>query len=268
MVLNQYSSELELLGIDLQGKENAKISNGNTAKLNNESTPADDQRNLSKEFVLEYHSNTSILNSIKSFSPYFKGNVLNLRPNERQKRYIVQNSLVTDFSELDIKNAWEFNASPMGKNLWSGIDIPYDNDLFDSVLGVDILQHCARPAIFLKEINRVMKKQGVFFFTIPYLYPLDETDKNRYTIYSLKKELKAAGFVNTEISATGGWHASMAQMLALWATRSSLSNQRKKIVSVIVKPVIKYLLKLEKYSKVDLKKRPIVTGLCGVTFKA
>ncbi|KAA9036386.1 methyltransferase domain-containing protein [Ginsengibacter hankyongi] len=268
LALNQYSSEIELMGIELPGMENSKTSNNKPVKVIIESVRAEHQKSLSKEFTLDYYSNIAILNAMKRFSNYFKGNLLNMGPgDENRKAHILQNCWVTGFNELDVEKAWQFNASTKSKTLWSGIQIPYGDNLFDTVLGVDILQNCARPEIFFKEANRVMTQKGVFFFTIPYLYPLDESDKNRYTIFSLKRQLQEAGFVNTDISATGGWHASMAQMLALWVTRSSISDKRKKILSAILKPLIKYLVKLEKYTKVDLDKRPMVTGLCGVAFK-
>ena len=110
---------------------------------------------------------------------------------------------------------------------------------------------------------------GHFFFTVPFLWPLHEVphDEFRYTPFLLEKLLEESGFENIDIKATGGWHASMAQMLGLWVRRSPLSNQRRKIFSTILKPVIKYLIKIDKYFKVSFSESQMITGLYGIAYK-
>lgn len=185
------------------------------------------------------------------------------------KKYILENSDVTNYTGIDIENSLVYDVSVKPDYTWDGIHMPFQNDEFDTAFGTEVLEHCPNPLIILNEVNRVLKAGGTFFFTVPFLWPLHEVphDEFRYTPFSLEKLLEESGFENIDIKATGGWHASMAQMLGLWVRRSPLSNQRRKIFSTILKPVIKYLIKIDKYSKVSFSESQMITGLYGKAYK-
>ena len=132
-----------------------------------------------------------------------------------------------------------------------------------------MLEHCPEPEIVLKEVFRVLKPEGVFFFTVPFLWNLHEVpnDEYRYTPFSLERHLKNSGFNNIEIKATGGWHAAMAQMLGLWVRRSPMSNAKRNWLSVLLKPVIRFLIKIDKTAQVTFTEGQMITGLYGIATK-
>jgi len=73
--------------------------------------------------------------------------------------------------------------------------------------------------------------------------------------------LEDANFEVLEIEALGGWHSSMATMLALY-TRRGLWGRKKKIFSILAKPMIKYLHKKdEKVDRKSFKEGQMITGL-------
>lgn len=217
-----------------------------------------------------FYIRSSILNAINSSLSNFKGTLLDIGCGKMPyKNYILQNSSTIKYIGLDIANALEYDASIKPDFTWDGITMPFGNEQFDTAFGTEVLEHCPKPEIILNEVNRVLKPSGLFFFTVPFLWPLHEVphDEYRYTPFSLKRLLEEAGFINIEIKATGGWHASMAQMLGLWVRRSSLTEKKKKYLSIILKPVIKKLLKWDKMKEVDFKESQMITGLYGIACK-
>jgi len=217
-----------------------------------------------------YYVRISILNALNNNLGKFKGNLLDIGCGKMPyKNYILQNSSVTKYTGLDIENSLEYDASVKPDFIWDGISMPFENASFESAFGTEVLEHCPKPQTILNEVNRVLKKGGCFFFTVPFLWPLHEVphDEFRYTPFSINRLLKETGFENIKIEATGGWHASMAQMLGLWVRRSSLTRKKKKYLSIILKPVIKKLLEWDKMKEVDFKESQMITGLSGVAFK-
>jgi SAM-dependent methyltransferase len=147
--------------------------------------------------------------------------------------------------------------------------MPFENESYQTCIATEVLEHCPEPKIFLNEVHRALKKDGVLFFTVPFLWNLHETphDEYRYTPFSLERILKECKFNNIEIWATGGWHASMAQMLGLWIRRSPMRHKKRLLLSGLVKPAIKYLIKLDKPEKVQFKNGQMITGLSGYVKK-
>jgi SAM-dependent methyltransferase len=121
----------------------------------------------------------------------------------------------------------------------------------------------------LKEVYRVLKKDGIFFFTVPFLWNLHEVphDEYRYTPFSLQRHLENSGFRDINIKATGGWHASMAQMLGLWVRRSPLHPLKRKWFSILLKPVIKQLILKDSMSTPMFVEGQMITGLYGTAKK-
>lgn len=49
----------------------------------------------------------------------------------------------------------------------SGDGLPFDNDFFDTVVSFETVEHTADPGSFLRELKRVMKKEGTLLISTP-----------------------------------------------------------------------------------------------------
>lgn len=217
-----------------------------------------------------YYIRTSIFKALNNSLIQFSGKLLDVGCGKMPyKNYILINSEVTDYIGLDIETALIYKADVKPDFIWNGITMPFVNESFDCAFGTEVLEHCPEPEVVLKEVYRVLKPGGVFFFTVPFLWNLHEIphDEYRYTPFSLERHLKNSGFTDITIKATGGWHASMAQMLGLWVRRSAMSSRKRKILSRFLKPIVKYLIKLDKLENVQFNEGQMITGLYGVVRK-
>ncbi|OAB27872.1 hypothetical protein SAMN05444395_103331 [Flavobacterium fryxellicola] len=93
----------------------------------------------------------------------------------------------------------------------------------------------------------------------------DPYDYYRYTPYALEEIFKRIGFINIVIKPMGRYNAAMAKMMGLWVSKYLWRN-KKKIMRVIVKPIINYLYKKDK-APGDFKRSTMVVGLCGTVRK-
>ncbi|CAD0008488.1 MULTISPECIES: class I SAM-dependent methyltransferase [Flavobacterium] len=212
----------------------------------------------------------AIFNALKSNINLFSGHILDIGCGKKPyEKFILENSQVLNYTGLDIENALIYDNLVKPDYTWDGVVMPFDNNSFECAFGTEVLEHCPEPEIVLKEVFRVLKPNGVFFFTVPFLWNLHEVphDEYRYTPFSLERHLKKAGFTNLQIKATGGWHAAMAQMLGLWVKRSSLSKNKRKIATLLIKPLIKILLKKDKPGQVKFNEGQMITGLYGTARK-
>lgn len=225
---------------------------------------------FTEENLDRYYIRTAIFNALKETLHKLKGNLLDIGCGKMPyKNYILENSKVTNYIGLDIESALEYDAVIKPDYTWNGKTMPFESNSFECAFGTEVLEHCPEPEIVLKEVLRVLKPEGIFFFTVPFLWNLHEVpnDEYRYTPFSLERHLKNAGFKEIEIKATGGWHASMAQMLGLWVRRSPMSNYKRKWLSLLLKPIIRFLIKMDKTKQVTFKEGQMITGLYGTAKK-
>lgn len=217
-----------------------------------------------------YHIRRAIFKALQEASKSFHGNLLDIGCGKMPyKEYLLNHSKVETYTGLDIETARVYDSNIQPDFTWDGIKMSFDNEQFDCAFGTEVLEHCPEPEIVLKEVHRVLKPGGVFFFTVPFLWNLHETpnDEYRYTPFALERHLKNAGFKEIELKATGGWHAAMAQMLGLWVRRSPMSKNKRKYLSVLLKPVISYLIKIDKPKQVQFKEGQMITGIYGIVKK-
>lgn len=225
---------------------------------------------ISVQNLDRYYIRTSIFNALNQSLPRLQGNLLDIGCGKMPyKEYILENSNVVKYNGLDIESALEYDGVVKPDFTWNGKIMPFENHTFDCAFGTEVLEHCPEPEIILKEVFRVLKPQGVFFFTVPFLWNLHEVpnDEYRYTPFSLERHLANSGFNDIEIKATGGWHASMAQMLGLWVRRSPMSKTKREWLSVILKPIIRFLIKVDKRTQITFKEGQMITGLYGIAKK-
>ena len=218
-----------------------------------------------------YIARRNIFKSIESVVPNLKGRLLDVGCGKMPYReYILRHSGVTEYIGLDIENALAYDNNVKPDVTWDGKDMPFPENNFDCIIGTELLEHCFNPDITIKEIYRVLKPQGIFFFTVPFIWNLHEVpyDAFRYTPFTLKKIFERTGFENISIKAHGGWHTSMAQMIGLWTNRSAMNSRKRVILSKLTKPVIKYLLKKDnKFGHEDFSEGMMVPSLFGTCQK-
>lgn len=79
---------------------------------------------------------------------------------------------------------------------YDGKRIPFDDGSFDSVLANEVFEHVFNPGEFLTEVNRVLKPDGLFLLTVPFVWDEHEQphDYARYTSFGLVHILGLHGF--------------------------------------------------------------------------
>lgn len=226
--------------------------------------------NLLKNESLDiYYVRTSIFNSIKKFCERAGGKLLDIGCGKMPyKEYILSHSAVSAYTGLDIEGALSYDGNIKPDYTWDGVTMPFENEQFDCAFGTEVLEHCPYPEIILEETFRVLKPDGIFFFTVPFLWPLHEVphDEYRYTPWSIERHLRNAGFASVEIKALGGWHAALAQMMGLWLRRSGISQRKQRCLSTIFKPVMRYLIRKDD-PPLPFNESSMITGLYGFAKK-
>jgi len=224
----------------------------------------------SRSNMHNFHIRKSILQSIESNLNLFEGKLLDSGCGKMPyKEYILKHSNVTDYVGLDIEDSLEYSTSVKPDHTWDGITMPFENNSFDCVIATEVLEHCPDPKVFLKEVFRVLKEGGVFFFTVPFLWNLHEVpnDEYRYTPFSMQRILSDQGFTNIKINASGGWHASMAQMIGLYVSRAPMNKFKRRLLKPLLYLPYKRLINKSKSENISFSEGQMITGLNGTCLK-
>ncbi|MCK0125013.1 class I SAM-dependent methyltransferase [Gelidibacter sp. F2691] len=217
-----------------------------------------------------YYIRRSIFKALTESLVDFHGSILDIGCGKMPyKQYILDHSNVNSYTGLDIESAIVYDKKVKPDYTWDGVTMPFGDASFDCAFGTEVLEHCPEPEVVLKEVFRILKPGGIFFFTVPFLWNLHEVphDEYRYTPFAIERHLRNSGFNNIKIKATGGWHASMAQMIGLWVRRSPMSKKKRNFLSTVLKPLINYLFKLDHVETVQFKDGQMITGLYGIVKK-
>lgn len=130
---------------------------------------------LNKNNLDRYHIRSSIFRALQEALPLFKGRLLDIGCGKMPyKKYILEHSGVKEYVGLDIEDALEYSREVKADVLWDGITMPIKSSSYDCAFGTEVLEHCPQPEVVLREVYRVLKPGGVFFFTVPFLWNLHE----------------------------------------------------------------------------------------------
>ena len=114
-----------------------------------------------------------------------KGKVLEIGAG-RDEKY-AKNSIT-----LDINN--RFNPDILA----TGYKLPFNDNVFDTIVSIEVLEHLEKPQVFVNEIYCVLKHNGAFFLTTRFIHEIHGEDYFRYTELSLKTLFKKFRIVNVE----------------------------------------------------------------------
>ena len=201
---------------------------------------------LSKRSIDTFWIRTQIKESLSKNLKSLNGKLLDVGAGDQPYRdFIISSSNISEYCPLDLENNDRYKKC---ENTWDGKIMPFRNDSFDSAIATEVLEHCPDPNKTISEIFRVLKPGGFFFFTVPFIWPLHLVphDEFRYTPFSLRRILKEEGFFDIAVSSCGGWNATLAHFLGLWARRAGHSKIFKDSISLLLIPFYKFLLSRDK----------------------
>lgn len=223
---------------------------------------------LTKKNLDNYYIRQSIFEALNNSIEYFKGELLDAGCGKMPyKEYLLTNSAIDNYIGLDIDNALIYDEQIKPDYTWDGFVMPFPDNQFDTIISIEVLEHCPDSQVYMNECYRVLKKGGFMFFTTPFLWPLHEVphDEFRYTPFALKRIFQKAGFNNIEIKALGGWNASFATMLGLWCNRY-LKGFKSKLFQSFIKPIMSRLISKDVKPK-EFEENSMITGIYGIIKK-
>lgn len=101
----------------------------------------------------------------------------------------------SQYSGLEIDNEWN-RKNKKADYFYDGNHFPFNDEEFDSVISSQTFEHIFNPDSFLDEVHRVMKKEGVFLLTLPFVWDEHEQpyDFARYSSFGIMHLLAKHGF--------------------------------------------------------------------------
>jgi SAM-dependent methyltransferase len=136
--------------------------------------------------------------------PVMTGDVYDLgcgtRPYEQDIMQFARNYIGVDWSNCIHGQSCDIVAD-LNKN------IPIDTGVADTVISFEVLEHLCEPQIMLNEAYRILKNDGIFFLSVPFMWWVHEApwDYYRYTPHGLEYLFKKAGFVDVVVEPQSGF---------------------------------------------------------------
>lgn len=161
------------------------------------------------------------------------------------KEYLMESGKIYEYLGIDLEPT-EYHNTVKPNLYWNGKEIPTSDNQFDWVIATEFLEHYYDTTNIVKEIKRVLRPGGKFFFTVPCIWPLHEVpyDEYRFTPYSLTKIFQEAGFKKIEIKPLGGTNISRVIVFGHWY--DNLRIRYKLILRPIIRPIMKKLISNDK----------------------
>lgn len=99
--------------------------------------------------------------------------------------------------------------------------LPIENEVADSLVSFQVLEHLCEPQVMLSEAFRILRPGGSMLITVPFQWWIHEApyDYYRYTRHGLEHLLLKAGFKDPQIKETGGFWATWFLKLNYQSTR-------------------------------------------------
>lgn len=93
------------------------------------------------------------------------------------------------------------------------LNLPFQNESFDSVLSTQTLEHVKDPQKMISEIGRILKEGGQVLLTAPLAWEIHDepNDYFRFTPFGLRELFEKAGLKVLEIKPLGGLWAAAGQ---------------------------------------------------------
>ena len=128
-------------------------------------------------------------------------NVLNLGTGEGDYDHMIaahcQQLVACDINEADIEYAKALNAAVenVEYRVEDALNLSFEDNSFDLIISVDVIEHVGQPERMVEEISRVLKPGGIAMITFPSLkFPLTYDPINRILSWFGNKKISQGAY--------------------------------------------------------------------------
>lgn len=139
-----------------------------------------------------YSARKGLFQKLSILKPNVKGRVLDVGCGHKPYKSLFQ---ATEYCGLELDT--EYNRLNKAADFYyDGKSFPFSNESFDTVLLNQVIEHVLDTDTLLKEISRVLKRNGGLVITVPFIWDEHEipNDYMRYSSFGIKQLLSAHGF--------------------------------------------------------------------------
>ena len=119
--------------------------------------------------------------------------------------------------EKSARNWWYVNLDlTTNPNIFADVaTLPLKSESLDVTICTEVLEHLENPAACASEIYRILRKDGIGFFSVPFMYPVhaDPYDYQRFTADGLRHLLSS--FSSVTIYSMGGYLGTLAMLMEI-----------------------------------------------------
>ena len=223
---------------------------------------------LKKLPISTYLVRKSLLSAISELKPKLQGQVLDLGCGIMPYRDFLMSNKIEKYIGIDLPPT-EYHHNVKPDLYWDGKIIPLEDSTIDFVIATEFLEHYFDTNLILNEIRRVLKPGGIFFFTVPSVWPLHEApyDYHRFTPFALEEHFKKATFSDSNIKSLGGHYYYFALSIGLFF-EFRLAAKYRRMIKPLLSVYIKALIKKDiKSIKTPFKNSQLNSGLYGYATK-
>jgi SAM-dependent methyltransferase len=139
-----------------------------------------------------YFARKGLYENIKALAPSIQGKTLDIGCGQKPYRSLYQSS---EYIGLEIESP-ENLMTKQADYFYDGKTFPFGDREFDSIVTNQVFEHVFNPLEFLSEIHRVLKEEGIFLISVPFVWDEHEQpyDYARYSSFGLRHLLEMQGF--------------------------------------------------------------------------
>jgi SAM-dependent methyltransferase len=141
-----------------------------------------------------------------------------------------------EYIGIDIEGGGHKDEYKIVDLYFDGKNIPFENETFDVVLSTQVLEHTYDFDYLLKEMIRVLRKDGHLLITTPFVWNEHEIpfDFYRFTKFFYKNKIKDLNLKLIEIKPTCGFWATYGQLLSAFLAEQTKNILKNKILYLVV----------------------------------
>lgn len=185
-----------------------------------------------------------LLNKIKLFANqnFSEKNILDIGCGIKPYRNLFSKTAI--YTGIDIKGGGHYDQAKTVDQFYDGINIPFEENKFDAIICTQVLEHANDPDTLLKEINRVLKKDGQLFLTMPFVWNEHEIpfDFRRFTRYGHEKIFEKNNLKIEKIETTSGIFGVCGQLISAFIFESL--GKKNKFLKVFISVILCFPIQL------------------------